>query len=115
MPRNMSHALTTEQAYNKTKDVTRRDGWWFLKKGDIIQQVEKAMGLKKGEKIKKIHLVEVVSTYAEPLNKITQEDVIREGFPDWTPKDFVDFYVKESGCKENKILNRIEYKYLEAA
>ncbi len=90
MPRNMSFAMTTEQARNKTKDVTRRFGWWFLKEGDVIQQVEKAMGLKKGEEIKKIHLIRVISTRCEPLNAITQEDVIREGFPDWTPKRFIE-------------------------
>ena len=33
MPRNMSFAMTTKQAKAKTKDVTRRFGWWFLKEG----------------------------------------------------------------------------------
>jgi len=49
--RNMSFAMTTKQVRNQTKTVTRRFGWWFLKAGDIVQPVEKAMGLKKGEKI----------------------------------------------------------------
>lgn len=113
MPRNMSFAMTTKQARAKTKDVTRRFGWWFLEGGDVIQQVEKAMGLKKGEEIKKIHLIRVVSTRAEPLNAITQEDVIREGFPDWTPQDFIDFLVKCYKCPEDKLINRIEFEYIE--
>ena len=49
MPRNMSFALTTKQIEDETKDVTRRNGWWFLKPGDQIWAVEKCMGLKKGE------------------------------------------------------------------
>ena len=51
MPRNMSFALTTKQIEDETKDVTRRNGWWFLKPGDQIWAVEKCMGLKKGEKV----------------------------------------------------------------
>ena len=44
MPRNMSFAMTTQQVKDQTKDVTRRFGWLFLKPGDILQPVEKAMG-----------------------------------------------------------------------
>ena len=47
--RNMSFAMTTEAVRNQTKTVTRRFGWWFLKPGDMVQPVEKAMGLRKGE------------------------------------------------------------------
>ena len=113
MPRNMSFAMTTEQVKNQTKDVTRRFGWKFLKAGDQLWAVEKAMGLKKGEKVKRLALIEVVSTRWEPLNLITQEDVIREGFPNWTPRDFVELLVEHYKCKQFKSINRIEFKYLE--
>ncbi len=53
--RNMSFMLTTQQMQDRTKDVTRRVGWWFLKPGDVIMAVEKGMGLKKGEKIKRMY------------------------------------------------------------
>jgi len=46
--------LTTSQIKNKPKTVTRRLGWWYLQPGNIINAVEKGMGLKKGEKVKKI-------------------------------------------------------------
>jgi len=36
MPRNISFALTTQQVRNRTKTVTRRAGWLFLKAGDIL-------------------------------------------------------------------------------
>lgn len=112
MPRNMSFALTTEQAYNKTKTVTRRLGWWFLKPGDIVQQVEKGMGLKKGEKVKKIHLIRVVDTYPECLHWITKDDVQKEGFPNMSPGEFVRMFCNHNKCAPDEIVNRIGFGYL---
>jgi len=112
MPRNISFAMTTQQVKDQSKDVTRRFGWWFLKPGDRLCGVEKAMGLRKGEKINRLCNIEVVSVRTEPLNSITQEDVKREGFPEWTPQDFVDFLVSHYGCEPDKICNRIEFKYV---
>ena len=82
MPRNMSFAMTTEQIRNKTKTVTRRFGWDFLKAGDIVNAVEKSMGLQKGEKIKRICQIEIVSIRKESLSSISKDDVTREGFPE---------------------------------
>ena len=45
----ISFSLTTPQFRDGTKDVTRRLGWTFLKPGDRLCAVVKAMGLKKGE------------------------------------------------------------------
>ncbi len=111
--RNMSFAMTTEQFKNKTKTVTRRFGWWFLNPGDLVQGVEKCQGLKKGEKLSRLHVIETVSTRPEPLNAITKEDCIREGFPDFEPEDFVNMLVKKYGCSPTKTVNRIEFKYVE--
>ena len=112
MPRNISFAMTTPQIMARSKTVTRRFGWWFLKPGDQLCGVKKAMGLKRGEKIERLCLIEVVSVRKEPLCAITQEDVIAEGFPDWTPQDFIDFLVKHYKCDPSKAVNRIEFKYL---
>jgi len=49
--RNMSFAMTTDAVIARTKTVTRRTGWKFLKRGDLIRPMRKTMGLKKGEKI----------------------------------------------------------------
>lgn len=81
MPRNISFAMTTQQVKDRSKDVTRRFGWWFLKPGDRLYGVEKAMGLRKGEHMKRLCYIEVVSVRTEPLNAITKSDVVREGFP----------------------------------
>lgn len=115
MPRNMSFALTTEQINRKEKDVTRRFGWWFLKPGDQLWAVEKAMGLKPGEKIKRLALIEVVSVRGEPLNAITQEDCKREGFPDFTASCFVDMLQDHYECEPDAWCNRIEFKYINPA
>lgn len=37
--RRMSFMLTRKQVLDQTKDVTRRNGWAFLKPGDLIQPV----------------------------------------------------------------------------
>lgn len=113
MPRNMSFAMTTDQFRNQTKDVTRRFGWWFLRPGDVIMGVEKAMGLKKGEQIKRLGLIEIVTVRPEALNAIMLDDVRREGFPDWNPEQFIDMLIKHYKANPAAIVNRIEFRYLE--
>lgn len=112
MARNMSFALTTAQFKARTKTVTRRFGWWFLKPGDIVRGVEKSMGLKQGEKIKPLGLVRIISIRSEPLDAITQDDVAKEGFPQWTPRQFVSMLVDHYGVFPSAIVNRIEFEYL---
>ena len=71
--RNMSFALTTEQYRNGTKTVTRRMNWETLTKGDEFMGVEKGMGLKKGEKMKRLGPAAVVSVRREPLRRMIDE------------------------------------------
>lgn len=113
MPRNMSFAMTTPQIENRTKDVTRRFGWWFLKPGDRLCGVKKSMGLRKGEQIERLCMIEVVSVRPEPLDAIRQDDVRREGFPDWTPQEFVKMLVDHYRIDPAKECNRIEFRYID--
>ena len=111
--RNISFFLTTDQVQNKTKTVTRRHGWWHLKQDEILQAVVKCQGLKKGEKIDKICQLKVVSVKKETLRNITQEEVIKEGFPNMTPGDFVKMFCDtHTGCSPDSVINRIEFKYI---
>jgi hypothetical protein len=112
--RNMSFFMTTPQFIAGTKDVTRRFGWWKLETGDRVRAVEKAMGLKKGEKMKVLGVIEIVSTRAEPLKDITPDDCRREGFPDFKPQQFVDFLCEHYGVKPDATLNRIEFRRVSA-
>lgn len=112
MPRNMSFAMTTEQFRRRTKTVTRRFGWWDLKPGDVVCGVEKAMGLKKGEKVRRLGLIRILSVRTEPLDAITQEDVALEGFPDWRPADFIAMICAHYRCEPDALINRIEFEYM---
>ena len=112
MPRNMSFILTTDQVRNRTKTITRRFGWWFLKPGDLVQPVVKSRGMKRGEKIKRIgEPIRIVGTRSEQLKHISLDDVIREGFPDWTPEQFIDFFCQHAHCGSDAIVNVIEFEY----
>lgn len=100
--RSMSFALTTAQVRARTKTVTRRLGWTFLKPGDRIRAVVKCQGLKKGETQEQLAVLRVVDVRREPLRRMTDdldygfEEARREGFGDdatlkW-PSEFVRFF-----------------------
>ena len=110
----MSFFETQEQVLSQKKTVTRRQGWKNLKVGDLIQPIEKGMGLKRGEKQKLVGgLIRVVKVSREPINAITQGDCAREGFPQMSPEGFVDFYCGFNKCKPTELCTRIEFEYLE--
>lgn len=110
---NISFSLTTPQFLDGSKDVTRRLGWWKLKPGTTLRAVKQRMGLKKGEKVQGLGLIEVVNVSNEPLDHISHRDVIREGFPGWTPEQFVEFFCKTSRCKPWVHVRRIEFRRLD--
>lgn len=96
--RRMSFFLTTHQILAREKTVTRRAAstWPKLKAGDLLIAIEKGQGLKAGEGHHVLALLEVVSVRLEQLTDITAEDCAREGFPEYSPAEFVDFYLRES-------------------
>ena len=112
MPRMISFMLTTPQFKARTKTVTRRLGWWFLRGGETLTGVEQSQGIKKGEHVVRLGDITVKSVSHEPLNTITQSDVIREGFPDMTPAEFVAFFCAHNKCAQDVMVNRIEFEYL---
>jgi hypothetical protein len=74
-----------------------------------VMAVEKGMGLKKGEKVKRLGPIKARGRW-ERLDTITQEEVILEGFPGMTPREFVKFFCKtHRGCKPETEINRIEF------
>lgn len=112
MPRNISFALTKPQFRAKTKTVTRRVGWKNARAGEVLCGVEKAQGLKKGEKIVRLGYIEVVSARREPLSAITDEEIVREGFPEMSRQQFIDFFCSANRTTPDADVTRIEYKYL---
>lgn len=112
MPRNMSFMLTSDQIRKRTKTVTRRLGWWFLKPGDILNACEKCMGLKKGEKVNKLCQIEIISCKNISLSPMSYAECSREGFPDMHPSEFIQMFRKEMKCGLNSRVNRIEFRYI---
>lgn len=113
MPRMISFALTTRQVREKSKDVTRRLGWLNLKPGTILQAVERAQGLKRGEHVTKLCLIRVRSVRREPLNNVTKREVEREGFPGMTPSQFVAMFCgSHKDVWPSTKVARIEFEYL---
>lgn len=115
MPRNMSFALTTDQIRNRTKTVTRRLGWKFLKAGDLINACVKCMGLRPGEKVERLALLRVYSVRREPLRWIEREldGAALEGFPELSEWDFVERFCRHMKCDRNVEVTRIEFEYVD--
>lgn len=115
MPRLMSVAYTEAAVRERRKTVTRRLGWRFLKAGDRLTLCRKVMGRKPGEPLERIAEVEVLDVSFESLLGIYDRpgDVAREGFPDWTPFDFVEFFRAHiRPIQPYEIVTRIEWRYL---
>jgi hypothetical protein len=121
--RNMSFALTSEQILKRHKFVTRRLGWLFLKKGDLVQPVRKSMGLRKGEVLEKLGSpIKILDVRREPLNTLMDSvmygltECALEGFFEhknlWIPPCFIEFFCESHrGCKPDTVVTRIEFRY----
>lgn len=116
---NISFSKTTAQFRARTKTVTRRTGWHKLKTGQILVACEKCQGLKKGERVVKLGRIRVISHRWEPLRRMVDEpeygrqEVVREGFPDMSPAEFVEFFCKFNRCEPEEMVNRIEFAYMD--
>lgn len=113
--RNMSFIHTKQQIYDGTKTETTRKGWTDAKPGDRIMAIEQGMGLKKGEKIKRIRVIEVVKNeqIQVRLKFYKKKNVVAEGFLDLTPKQFIrQILFAKCKCRIGEEVNRITFKYV---
>lgn len=121
--RHMSFSLTTPQMLERTKTVTRRLGWLTLKPGTLLQAVEKSQGLRKGEQVRKLGVIRVVSVRRERLSTICDQtsadariygraECRAEGFPDWSPAEFLGMFCKHNGCRGSDVVTRIEFSHV---
>jgi hypothetical protein len=131
MPRLMSVAFTEQAVVERRKTVTRRKGWTFLKPGDRLTLCRKVMGRKPGEPLVRVAEVEVVAVSRERLDRLlmrqglynnfarlarewADEEMVREGFPDLDPAEFVRrYFVDAQGIGEKTDVTRIEWRYLD--
>lgn len=129
MPRLMSVAFTEQAVVERRKTVTRRKRWLFLRVGDRLTLVRKAMGRKPGEPLVRLAEVEVVSVERQPLRSVgncvchpwpdnqgtySATEMEREGFPGMDPDEFVRrFFVDAQGMDPSDVVTRIEWRYLD--
>lgn len=113
MPRLMSVALTEQAVRDRTKTVTRRLGWVFLKPGDRLTLCEKVMGRKPDEPLVRIAEVEVTSVRREGLHRIDYGDLALEGFAGWDRADFINYFCEHMKCTPDTDVTRIEWRYLD--
>ncbi|MBF6162984.1 hypothetical protein IU491_29180 [Nocardia cyriacigeorgica] len=74
------------------------------------------MGRRRGEPLVRIVDVEVLAVRREPLEAITPDEVVAEGFPEMTPEQFVEFFCdSHTGCTPDSEVTRIEWRYLDPA
>ena len=109
----MAVSLTERQVRDRTKTVTRRDGWRTLHiAGDRFTLCRKVMGRPRSEPLERLAVVEVTSVRRERLDAITAGDVAAEGFPEMTPAEFVSFFCRSHrGCDPGTGVTRIEWRY----
>ena len=124
MSRMMSFSMTTEQVRRGQKTVTRRLGWKNLRSGELLWAVETAQGLRKGEQVKRIRIIRVVSVRREPLDYLLPSEwgytlpdawleCVREGFPELSPEGFVAMFCKAHRCKPDVTVTRVEFGYVD--
>lgn len=113
--RNISFSLTTDQIRDRTKTVTRRIGWKHAKPGMLLMACVKCMGLKPGDQIERLCIIQVVDVRREALSKIHyegREGCAKEGFPDLQPHQFVGMFQHNMKCSETTPITRIEFRYV---
>lgn len=134
MTRRMSCSLTVDAVRDRTKTVTRRhvDTWTTLKPGDRLTLVEKAQGLREGERQIVLAEVEVVSVRVEPISLLAddlrygRQECKLEGFPLMEPDDFIGMWCQSHGvptpaacwkmmrpARDWTKCRRIEWRYLD--
>tara|TARA_B100001123_G_C14794523_1_gene821828 strand:- start:289 stop:612 length:324 start_codon:yes stop_codon:yes gene_type:complete len=105
--------MTKNQLLSGSKTVTRRLGWKFLKPGDRVMACKQCQGLGKGGKIKRYGLIEIEQVWSERLGDITPTEILREGFPNMSVDEFVDYFIAgHKGCKRDTIITRIQFRKL---
>jgi hypothetical protein len=117
--RHISFFLTQDQVKSRQKTVTRRGGWRKAEPGQLCVGVVKGQGLKPGERIQPLCIIQILSIRREPLNLMILDpeygarEVRAEGFPDMTAAEFVAMYCEHNGGDENQEIARIKFNYRE--
>jgi hypothetical protein len=137
--RNISFSETTAKFRAHRKHITRRFSlrpnsfWKNLKPNEHLMGIEKGQGLKKGEKVVRLEEITILQVNREPLDEIinnpirgTPENIrliyepVRgrrptettlEGFPELSPRSFVNFFCAMNNCGPGTEITRILFDY----
>ncbi|MDD5551306.1 MAG: hypothetical protein PHS34_08605 [Candidatus Omnitrophica bacterium] len=100
---------------DQTKTVTRRLNCRF-EVGDIVCCVEKMQGIKQGGHYKKLGYIRIKKIDLIRLYEMQKNDIVKEGFPNMSYRDFIDLFLKINKIKSLDYLDtavfRIEFEYL---
>ena len=61
--------------------------------------------------VNRLAVIEVLEAEGEPVNAITKEGCILEGFPKMEPEEFVKFFCEFNKCKPDQMITRIRFGY----
>ena len=117
--RNILFTLTPQQIKDRSKTVTRRIGWQFLKVGDVLMACDKGFDLKQGEVVVQLGRIEVISILRERLHSLDfnksygAREAKKEGFPEMSGSQFLAFFCRKMEVDPTQIVTRIEFKYLD--
>lgn len=114
----MSFAATIDEMRDRSKTVTRRNGWRTLKPGDRLLAVTRSRGVRVEDRTV-LGTIEVVSVRREYLSEITRADVAREGFPGQDAAWFINMYGNLNNVPLHALpdlrVTRIEFRHVERA
>lgn len=118
----MSFALTTAQIRDRSKTVTRRIGWRFLKPGDLVQPVVKTQGIRKGAHVEPIGgPIRITDVRRERIDRLETEprygteELVKEGYPLGivSPVRFSAWFQATHPSQPDGLITRIEFSYEE--
>lgn len=109
--RRMSFHVTTRQMRERTKDVTRRQGWRNLRPGELVLAVDRIQR-RRDQRVEFLGVIEVVAVRRERLDAITADEVAREGFPELTPGAFVRLFCEAMGADPAAEVARVEFRHV---
>lgn len=117
----MACSLTTDAVLERRKTVTRRfQSWGTLRPGVSLCLVRKSMGRHRPdgtvEPLHRLAVVTIVDVDTQRLDAIPAADVEREGFPGWTPAQFVKMFTdSHHGCGPGSLVAVIRFRYRDDA
>lgn len=100
------------------KTVTRRYGQHNAKPAQIIQAVEKAQGIPKGEHVVPICEIQLLTPRWERADRMItdqaygEREVILEGFPEMKPSEFVEMLCDMNKKRADELVHRLEFRFL---